>query len=67
MCGISGIILKKKSFIDLNSIKLMTRELTHRGPDTEDYWVSNDFLQYFGHRRLSIIELSSTNAMMSSS
>ena len=59
MCGIAGIILKKKkNFIDLNSIKVMTRELTHRGPDTEDYWISDDFLQYFGHRRLSIIELS---------
>ena len=59
MCGIAGIILKKKKhFIDLNSIKVMTRELTHRGPDTEDYWISDDFLQYFGHRRLSIIELS---------
>ncbi len=59
MCGITGIILKKtNSHIDLKSIKQMTREISHRGPDSEDYWVSDDHLQYFGHRRLSIIELS---------
>jgi len=59
MCGISGIILKKNnSLINLSSIKLMTRELTHRGPDSEGYWISDNNLQFFGHRRLSIIELS---------
>ncbi len=36
----------------------MTRELAHRGPDGEGYWVSKNELQYLGHRRLSIIELS---------
>ena len=59
MCGITGIILEKKnSLINLSSIEKMTRELAHRGPDGEGYWVSKNELQYLGHRRLSIIELS---------
>ncbi len=37
----------------------MTRELSHRGPDSENYWNSDDNIYFLGHRRLSIIELSS--------
>ncbi|MBU3952346.1 MAG: asparagine synthase (glutamine-hydrolyzing), partial [Proteobacteria bacterium] len=59
MCGIAG-------FIDFSShapdnarirIKKMTAALAHRGPDDENFYV--DEFAALGHRRLSIIDLSS--------
>lgn len=40
-------------------IKRMTDALQHRGPDGEGLWISNDNIAGLGHRRLSIIDLSS--------
>ena len=34
--------------------------MTHRGPDSSGIWTSDDSRVGFGHRRLSIIDLSST-------
>ena len=36
----------------------MTSSLTHRGPDSFGYWSSEDNNVFFGHRRLSILDLS---------
>ena len=59
MCGIAGFILNKEnSFVDAKTIKIMTRELSKRGPDGEGYWKSDDGLKHLGHRRLKIIDLS---------
>ena len=57
MCGFVGIsnIRKKLSYDDMMSnIKNMTRTLTHRGPDEEDFFINNNAC--FGHRRLVIID-----------
>lgn len=56
MCGISGIISKKEPLIDKSLIKRMNDTIIHRGPDAEGYFFDN-YLS-FGHRRLSIIDLS---------
>ena len=59
MCGISGFIdFKKKSGIDI--LQSMTDTLHHRGPDGSGIeLLANSHAQVgFGHRRLSIIDLS---------
>jgi asparagine synthase (glutamine-hydrolysing) len=55
MCGIAGI-LNIQSFPDQDKIRRMTQALRHRGPDAEGYYVDGPLA--FGHRRLSIIDLS---------
>lgn len=55
MCGIAGLINKGNLNLEEN-IKRMTQIISHRGPDAEDFFI-NDKLA-FGHRRLSIIDLS---------
>jgi len=57
MCGIAGIF----SFNDkvaVSSLKRMTDVISHRGPDGEGHWISSSGNVGFGHRRLSIIDLS---------
>lgn len=56
MCGICGII----SFSEMTSydelvVREMTTTLAHRGPDDEGFVFGKN--HYFGHRRLSIIDL----------
>jgi asparagine synthase (glutamine-hydrolysing) len=60
MCGLAGILLKShQSQISLqDTISTMTDSLHHRGPDDGDIWVDNDARIAFGHKRLSIIDLS---------
>ncbi|WP_323592757.1 asparagine synthase (glutamine-hydrolyzing) [Aliarcobacter butzleri] len=55
MCGITGII--KKELNQKNDIKKMTEIIKHRGPDGYGYYYGENFV--FGHRRLSIVDLSS--------
>ncbi len=60
MCGISGFIdFTKKS--DLTILKKMNDTMYHRGPDGEGLRIYNtpNAIIGFGHRRLSIIDLSS--------
>ncbi|MCX7927265.1 MAG: asparagine synthase (glutamine-hydrolyzing) [Candidatus Omnitrophica bacterium] len=57
MCGICGLIsLDKKNLLDKEIVYLMTEVMKHRGPDDEGYFFHN-FIN-MGHRRLSIIDLS---------
>lgn len=56
MCGISGIIGKKDIGISEAEIRRITDPVVHRGPDAEGYHFGRNFA--FGHRRLSIIDLS---------
>lgn len=58
MCGIAGIIDLKKT-PKLEVLKKMLLDMAHRGPDSEGVYNAGNAL--FGHRRLSIIDLS-TNA-----
>ncbi|MGD9506490.1 MAG: asparagine synthase (glutamine-hydrolyzing) [Syntrophobacteraceae bacterium] len=59
MCGIVGFINFRGHQADdaANRIKRMASAIVHRGPDEEGYFV--DDYAAFGHRRLSIIDLSS--------
>jgi asparagine synthase (glutamine-hydrolysing) len=61
MCGILGIVVSTNSKeIDLNLFLKMRDTMTHRGPDGAGVWISNDKKIGFGHRRLSIVDLSET-------
>lgn len=57
MCGISGVI--NKQFININpdEIKIINDLIAHRGPDDEGFYFGENFA--LGHRRLSILDLSS--------
>lgn len=62
MCGICGIIsLWPKEAVSEDTLRLMCKELTHRGPDDEGVYLKNGRVSVgLGHRRLSIIDLSSS-------
>ena len=58
MCGIGGIIgQRSKGFANK-----IIEKLSHRGPDFNDYWISenNDFPITLCHTRLSILDLNKT-------
>ncbi|MCI9015562.1 MAG: asparagine synthase (glutamine-hydrolyzing) [Clostridia bacterium] len=55
MCGITGFVnLKKNTTCDKNIIVDMTKELKKRGPDEENFYISEHI--NLGHRRLVIID-----------
>jgi len=58
MCGIAGIIDRNSSEVTYTRLKRMTDTIIHRGPDGEGQWVSENGQVGFGHRRLSILDLS---------
>jgi asparagine synthase (glutamine-hydrolysing) len=58
MCGIAGIWSRNLKDSNRISLQHMTDSLTHRGPDGEGHWMSNDAHVLLGHRRLAIIDLS---------
>jgi asparagine synthase (glutamine-hydrolysing) len=64
MCGITGFISATKNIPNPTGvIKAMIRSLAHRGPDEGDYAefaLENTKQVFLGHRRLKIIDLSST-------
>src|SRR5437773_12524923 len=62
MCGIAGIFHYGEPDRPINRDLLvrMTRTLAHRGPDDEGFHVDGHL--GFGHRRLSIVDLSPTGA-----
>lgn len=64
MCGIVGALcLKNGSFTITESyITRMRDTMIHRGPDGAGVWISKDGRVGFGHRRLSIIDLSEAAA-----
>ncbi len=60
MCGITGYLSRDK--FDIQLLKNMTDTLFHRGPDSSGYEMLKDGSEKwcvgFGHRRLSILDLS---------
>jgi asparagine synthase (glutamine-hydrolysing) len=60
MCGIAGF--KVSSYGSAESyqriVSAMTDSLQHRGPDDDGVWVDAEAGVAFGHRRLSIVDLS---------
>ncbi len=64
MCGITGIIDRSNLSFDIETLRAMTDALVHRGPDGFGYkhWSCCNSNIGFGHRRLSIIDLSEGGA-----
>ena len=56
MCGFSGELRLDGSRPDLGAVGRMTEHMAPRGPDGEGVWSAGPIA--FGHRRLSIIDLS---------
>lgn len=67
MCGIAGVFAYKQTGrITPSVISAMTDSMVHRGPDGGAQWISDRGHIGFGHRRLSIVDLStSANQPMS--
>ena len=61
MCGITGFIgfSGNGSNPPKQILKEMTNAIYHRGPDAEGHWINHAAELALGHRRLSIVELSS--------
>ena len=59
MCGINGIVSKKKKEEKEKFIHKMNDKIVHRGPNAEGIYV-DDYVA-LGHRRLSIIDLAGGN------
>src|SRR5256885_15283316 len=64
MCGIAGFIARPATTrVDpIVSVTGMTRTLRHRGPDSEGTWTDPASGVALGHRRLAILDLSSTGS-----
>jgi asparagine synthase (glutamine-hydrolysing) len=62
MCGIAGILSLNPSEIHTDRLRKMTDAIVHRGPDGSGHWISEDGQVAFGHRRLSILDLSESGA-----
>jgi len=58
MCGIAGSYSKNK--IDKQAMQKATDTLLHRGPNAGGYYLDDTGKVFLGHRRLSIIDLSTT-------
>ena len=61
MCGIAGYIDYKKKPTK-KVLKKMTDRISYRGPDSEGFYLDSKCA--LGHRRLSIIDLSTGNQPM---
>ena len=57
MCGILGSVSLNKK-IDAGTMKSALDLMIHRGPDSDGMWMSPSENIWFGHRRLSILDLS---------
>jgi asparagine synthase (glutamine-hydrolysing) len=64
MCGIAGaMVFRNGSFaVSRAYIDELRDSMTHRGPDGSGTWISDDRKVGLGHRRLSIVDLSSAAA-----
>ncbi|WP_018613639.1 asparagine synthase (glutamine-hydrolyzing) [Segetibacter koreensis] len=62
MCGIAGILSPDARIVSRGRLQLMTNAIQHRGPDGEGFWLNSEGTVGFGHRRLSIIDLSEAGA-----
>ena len=60
MCGICGLYSRQSSDDLDRTVRRMTQTIAHRGPDGEGTFVGEGVA--LGHRRLSIIDLTSTGA-----
>jgi asparagine synthase (glutamine-hydrolysing) len=59
MCGVTGFFLfNNANNLSEDHLKKATNLIKHRGPDAKGYWSSAKDGIYLGHRRLSILDLS---------
>ena len=60
MCGICGTWSSETlQAVEVATLRRMSETIRHRGPDDEGYWADPETGLGLGHRRLSIIDLSS--------
>ena len=61
MCGLVGFLYNKDMEDSTLSSQLlsMTSSLSHRGPDDHGFWTNQELKIAIGHRRLSVLDLSS--------
>ena len=64
MCGIAGLVNLNGEAVSSEDLKKMTDAIIHRGPDGEGHWIEKNI--GIGHRRLSIIDLTSSYRDISS-
>lgn len=57
MCGIAGAFRKFPGCMSVDALRSMLDAIRHRGPDDEGIWAEEGV--WLGHRRLSIVDLSS--------
>jgi len=64
MCGLTGFIWNSDSKIShvARSLDLMTDAINHRGPDSEGSWINEKDCISFGHKRLSVLDLTSAGS-----
>ncbi len=62
MCGIAGFSRASGAPDDTSSLKRMTDSIVHRGPDGEGAWIGKGV--HLGHRRLTIIDVSTGDQPM---
>lgn len=60
MCGLVGAFHPGKTTVPLTVIAGMRDAMTHRGPDSAGIWQSPNKDCAFGHRRLSIVDISAS-------
>src|SRR3954463_9909328 len=60
MCGITGLWAPSSAADSRARVEAMNTAIAHRGPDGAGLWSHEDV--HFGHRRLSIVDLSPTGA-----
>ncbi|MGO8870408.1 MAG: hypothetical protein ACLQPH_03240, partial [Acidimicrobiales bacterium] len=61
VCGIAGLLdPDRRAGVDRlgHDAAAMAATLDHRGPDDRGQWVDPEGLVAFGHRRLSVVDLS---------
>jgi len=58
MCGIAGILSPDTKLVSRERLQKMTDVIQHRGPEGDGFWINPATTVGFGHRRLSIIDLS---------
>jgi len=57
MCGLAGVFSNNALALSQDEILRMTTAISHRGPDDRGMWIDAEAGVAFGHRRLSIIDL----------
>ena len=64
MCGVNGIFAYHYAAnpVDRGELVRTRDHMASRGPDAAGTWISDDGHAAFGHRRLSIIDLSDAGA-----